>query len=79
METTAPYHIDRISPYIEEIGRNDACVDAQAGTQDRYATYLGFLAEGHLSAPDWQAYRAAYDAERARLASGPAGPAETPA
>lgn len=72
MEPRAPYHLDRVSPHIEEIGRSDARVDARAGNQDRYTTYLGFLAEGHLSAPNWQAYRAAYEAERLRLAADPA-------
>ena len=68
MERPVSYRLDEVSPYIEEIGRNDAQVDARTGTQDRYTTYLGFLTEGHLSAPNWQAYRAAYEAERARLA-----------
>lgn len=68
MERLTPYFADQVSPYIEEIGRNDAQVDARAGNQDRYATYLALLAEGGLSAPNWQAYRTAYEAERDRLA-----------
>jgi hypothetical protein len=72
MKSKAPYHLDRVSPHIEEIGRSDARVDAQAGNRERYAAYLGFLAEGHLSAPNWHAYRAGYEAERARLSSEPA-------
>jgi hypothetical protein len=70
VKPSAPYHLDRVSPHIDEIGRSDARVDARAGNQDRYATYLAFLTDGHLSAPNWQAYRAAYEAERARLRTG---------
>lgn len=61
--------MDKVSPCIAEIGRGDAQVDARAGTAARYNTYLALLSEGGLSAPSWQVYRTAYDAEGTRLAT----------
>ncbi|HWE60998.1 MAG TPA: hypothetical protein VHB98_04745 [Chloroflexota bacterium] len=68
MKRLTSHFADQVSPYIEEIGRNDAQVDARAGNQDRYTIYLALLSEGGLCAPNWQLYRAAYEAEQARLA-----------
>jgi hypothetical protein len=68
MDIHGPYYLDEVSPFMEEIGRNDAQVDARTGSACRYASYIGFLSSGHLSAPNWQAYRSAYEAERSRLA-----------
>lgn len=66
-ESQTLYNIDQVSPYIEEIGCNDARVDARAGNRERYTTYLAFFNEALLSTPNWHAYREAYEAERARI------------
>ena len=67
-----------ISPYMVEMATKDAQSDAKLGYRFHGAIVEGFYDEGQLSAPNWQVYQAAYQAELARHAA-PDPPSPQPA